>query len=73
VRLDHLLSKEHSSAKADRNPVPTECVGEELTGGDTGQFFAGNGHMELVHAACCGGTSGGAAGERRKTSILLGI
>jgi hypothetical protein len=37
VRLDHLLSKEHLPAKAGQEPVPPECGGGVLDGGDTGE------------------------------------
>jgi hypothetical protein len=43
VRLDHLLSKEHLPTKVGKEPALPECGGGVLNGGDTGEFFPGNG------------------------------
>jgi hypothetical protein len=49
--------------KAGEEPVPAECVGGVLVGGDTGEAAAGNGLFLLVRPPFGGGERGaGAAG-----------
>jgi hypothetical protein len=48
VRLDHLLSKEHLHLKGCEGPASPGCGGGVLDGGDTGEFFPGNGRVLLV-------------------------
>lgn len=48
MRLDHLLSKEHLPTKVGKEPAARECRVGVLDGGDTGEFFPGNGRVLLV-------------------------
>lgn len=48
MRLDHLLSKEHLPPKGGKEPATCECRVGVLDGGDTGEFFPGNGRNLLV-------------------------
>jgi hypothetical protein len=45
VRLDHLLSKEHHPSKDGMEPAARGCRVGVLNGGDTGEFFPGNGRV----------------------------
>jgi hypothetical protein len=54
VRLDHLLSKEHHPSKGGMEPALPVRGGGVLDGGDTGEFFVGNGWILLVQPPVCG-------------------
>lgn len=66
MRLDHLLSKEHLPTKVGKEPALPACGGGVLDGGDTGEFFFGNGRGNLVQLPfgvvgtdCSGAAEGG--------------